>query len=240
MLAPRLRRALTFLRRTPLHPQWLLGRPHAAEELLRSHAQGVVLDVGCSDRWVQKALSDECRYVGIDYPTTGRDLYRSSPDIFCDAAKLPISDGSIDTVTILDVLEHIAEPQKALAEMGRVLKPGGRLILTMPFLYPIHDEPHDYQRYTSAGLAREIRAAGLRMESISPSRGSAETAGLVCCLALAGMALQAIRSRRFGMFAVPLALAAIPVTNLLAASFSALLPSWGSVTSGYMVVASKT
>lgn len=239
MLAPGLRRTLALLRHTPLHPQWLLGARNGAASLVAADARGVVLDIGCGDRWVEKCLPPGCAYIGLDYLVTGRDMYGSRPDVYGDASVLPIADDSVDTVVILDVVEHLARPREALGEIVRVLRPDGRLLLTMPFLYPIHDAPHDYQRFTVHGLLRELESVGLRAERITPSMGSAETAGLVSCLAVGGMAVQALQKRRPGMLLLPLLVLAIPLINVLAWASGRLLPSWSSVTAGYQLVATK-
>jgi SAM-dependent methyltransferase len=175
----------------------------------------------------------------LDYPATGADLYRAKPEIFADGAQLPLVDGCIDTVTILEVAEHLSDYRKALVEISRVLRPQGRMLLTMPFLYPIHDAPHDYQRLTIYGLARDVEHAGLRIDSLSTTLGSAQTAGLLSCLALAGMSVGAIKERSFGMIWVPPLLLAIPVINVTAWLVARLLPSWNAITAGYRLSATK-
>jgi SAM-dependent methyltransferase len=230
---------MRVLRRTPLHPQWLLDGSNKTARWVREAARGRVVDIGCADRWIEKCLPPGCDYIGIDYPATGKLMYGARPDVFADAARLPLPDASADTVIILEVVEHLRHPREALEEIARVLRPRGRLLLSMPFLYPIHDAPHDFQRYTEHGLAREIEAAGLRVESAAPNLGSAHTAGLIGCLALGGMAVEAIRRRSPAIAMIPLVAAAIPVVNVLAWLGGKLLPSWPAVTAGYAVLASK-
>lgn len=74
------------------------------------------------------------------------------PDVVGDAHSLPFSDGSIEAILCTEVLEHLHTPQLAINEMHRVLKPGGQLILTTRFVFPIHDQPIDYFRFTKYGL----------------------------------------------------------------------------------------
>ncbi|MBD8524194.1 class I SAM-dependent methyltransferase [Pseudoxanthomonas sp. CAU 1598] len=198
-----------------------------------------MLDIGCADRWLQRVLPDDCRYIGLDYLATGKFMYASRPDVFADAACLPLADGAVDVVTIFDVVEHLYAPQRALTEIARVLRPQGKLILSMPFLYPVHDAPHDYQRYTLYGIERELAAAGLRPSSLRPSLGSAESAGLVANLAIAGMGLEAIKRRSLGVVFLPLIGIAVPAINLAAWVAARLLPSWSALTAGYLVVAYK-
>ena len=233
-------RIVRFLRRTPLHPQWLLGNNKRVVRWLAQSATGRVLDIGCADRWVEPRLSSGCEYIGLDYPVTGQQMYGSRPDILADASAMPLADESIDTVIILEVMEHLRRPHEALQEIARILRPQGTLLLSMPFLYPVHDAPHDYQRLTIHGLARDAEAVGLRIDSLSPNLGSAETAGLIASLALGGMSLRAIRQRSPGALLVPLLLITIPIVNMLAWVLGRLLPAWGAITAGYQLTATRT
>lgn len=234
-----LRRIASLLRRTPFHPQWLLGTRNREMRVVAEAARGRVLDIGCADRWIERSLSSDCTYIGVDYPITGGDLYGARPEVFADAGCLPFASDTMDTVLLLEVLEHLRAPDKALGEIQRVLEPGGQLFLSMPFLYPIHDAPHDYQRLTLHGLVRDLEAAGLRVTEVRPVMGSAETAGLIACLALAGMIMTSIEQRRISVVWLPLVLLAIVVLNLGSWIFARLLPTWGAVTSGYWLQARK-
>ena len=234
----RLRRWIKPLSATPLHPQWLL-RTGRSPVVLVAQSSGRVLDVGCADRWAQSNLSKNCEYIGLDYPATGQALYKATPDIFASASALPFASSSFDTVLLLEVLEHLEQSAFALAEIRRVLKPNGRLLLTIPFLYPMHDEPHDYQRYTRYGLIRELKVAGLTLECIESSLKSASSAGLLVNLAFAGMIIEAVRQRSFAMLVTPLLLVAIPVINLSAWLVDRVMPNWSPLASGYQVLASR-
>jgi len=66
----------------------------------------------------------------------------------------------------IQVLEHLNLPQISINEATRVLKPGGKLLMSTNFLYPIHGEPHDYFRFTKYGLEDLIKNAGLQLVSI--------------------------------------------------------------------------
>lgn len=238
-IAATLRKVGRGLARTPFHPQWLLGGNAGTIAWMNAAASGRVLDIGCADRWMEGHLPKGCEYLGLDYPPTGHDLYGSRPDVFADAARLPFCDASVDTVLIIEVLEHLRHPAEALAEIARVLRPQGRALVSIPFLYPIHDAPHDYQRLTSHGLCRDMEAAGLRIETMQPRLGSAETAGLIGCLAIAGIIVEALKRPHTGILLTPLLLASIPVINLSAWLVGHMLPSWSAITNGYQVTASK-
>ena len=69
-----------------------------------------------------------------------------------DACSLKFAENSFDLVCMMEVLEHISTPHLAISEIYRVLKPSGTLIMSTPFLFGIHDAPHDYYRYTKYGL----------------------------------------------------------------------------------------
>jgi SAM-dependent methyltransferase len=89
---------------------------------------------------------------------------RGRPDFYYDGVRLPFDDASFDTVLSVEVLEHTPEPQRLIGEMARVLKPDGTLILSAPFSFRLHEEPHDYFRYTSHGMREMLSKAG--MESV--------------------------------------------------------------------------
>ncbi len=77
---------------------------------------------------------------------------KREPDTIGDAHELPFEDSSFEFILCTEVLEHLHSPQKAIDEMYRILKPKGTLILTTRFIYPLHDVPYDYYRYTKYGL----------------------------------------------------------------------------------------
>lgn len=74
------------------------------------------------------------------------------PDVVADAHSLPFKDEEFEYIICTEVLEHLKNPAKAISEMKRVLKNDGTLILTTRFVYPTHDSPNDYWRFTKYGL----------------------------------------------------------------------------------------
>lgn len=230
---------LQIFRRTPFHPQWLLKGNEELTKWITASSGGKILDIGCADRWIERILPADTQYIGVDYPVTGKNLYKSIPDVYADAAQLPFATNSIDCVILFEALEHIGNPQCALAEIARVLRPGGTLLLTMPFMYPIHDAPHDYQRLTSHGLHRDIQKAGLRISSIHHRLNAIESASMLACLALGGSALQTIQQRKPGLLLIPLIALMIPMINVAGWSLGKLLPHWTAFTSGFRISARK-
>lgn len=92
----------------------------------------------------------------------------SEPDILAPAEAIPVPDGHFQSIMLSEVLEHLPEPKRVLAELRRVLSPGGRVVATMPFLFPVHGDPDDYQRWTPSRLRLEFAEAGLEVEEIAP------------------------------------------------------------------------
>lgn len=134
-----------------------------AEEVAR-HApmlRGTVLDVGSGRyRRYQHLCTGATEYRTLDHDPAG------GPDIVGSAEHIPLPDASVDGVLCTQVLEHLPHPWLAIAEMYRVLRPGGRIVLTAPQTNELHEEPHDYFRYTNYGLRRLFEDAGFVVEAI--------------------------------------------------------------------------
>jgi SAM-dependent methyltransferase len=92
-------------------------------------------------------------------------------DDACDMRRVPR--GAFDAVLCFEVLEHLASPDRALAAIADVLRPGGKLLVTVPHLSRLHEEPHDYFRYTGYGLRALTERAGLEVLEITPYAGLA-------------------------------------------------------------------
>jgi len=230
-LGGRWRRLADGLRRTPFHPQWLLGVPDFPKEL--SQFTGTLLDIGAGDRWIAAKLPATAGYLALDHPATGMHLYRAAPDVFADAAALPLPDASMDGVVCLEVLEHVPDPARVIREIARVLKPGASAWLSMPFLYPVHDAPFDFQRYTEYGLRRDISRAGLELSSCRPSLHAVRSAGLLASLAIAG-GVNASPTLLAAILLVPAA-ALVLAINLASFALSMFWPDWTALSAGHTV-----
>lgn len=229
------RRLARWLARTPLHPQWLLGPRRSPEGI--GALKGRLLDVGAGDRWIASHLGHGVEYVALDYPATGRDLYGARPHVFADAARLPFSDACLDGVACLEVIEHVRDPAAVLVEVARVLKKGGRAWITMPFLYPVHDAPHDYQRLTEHGLRHAVAMAGLEVVTFQKTGHAVRTAGLLGCLAIAGGVLE--RRGLAVLILYPVAAMATLAINLCAFAVSKFWPDWDAMGMGHELLLRK-
>ena len=85
--------------------------------------------------------------------------------------RIPLADASIDSALCTEVLEHCPDPAAVLAEVHRILKPGGSLVLTLPFLWPLHEVPHDWCRYTPFALKSFLESTGFQVCELRPLGG---------------------------------------------------------------------
>jgi len=162
-------------------------------------------------------------YLNIDETT--------EPDYCCSAENIPVDDGTINTVLLMEVLEHLERPEKVLAEASRVLKPGGVLLLSMPFLYPQHGAPYDFQRWTAAKIASELERAGFTSIEVSGLGG----VGAVV-FDLMALASKKVRPKILKNILRTLLFISRPVWKLMESMFSA---SARNITTGHFATARK-
>lgn len=141
------------------------------DELARGIRGDVVIDVGCGEQPYRPCLSGFRHYVGFDSPFAA-DRGRNH-DVLGDALALPFADGSADGIVCTEVIEHVTDPALMLAEFARVLTRDGYVLLTTPFTWQLHDEPHDYWRFTEYGLKLIFERAGFRVLALRSVNGFA-------------------------------------------------------------------
>jgi len=162
---------------TPLHPQFF-SRRFLRRQVKKNAGRvtGVIADLGCGFKPYQRYFKT-ARYMGLDYPSTAVAVQSGRADLFGDLTDLPFKTAGLDGVLCTQVLEHIMEPARALSEISRVLNPGGILLLSAPFFYPLHDEPHDYYRFSPHGLNHLLTDADLEVIEITHQGGYIAMAG---------------------------------------------------------------
>lgn len=142
--------------------------------VFKEHARcvrGRVLDLGCGDSpYRPEMLEHADEYIGVDWEPSYHE--NAHVDVWADLTEgLPFGDGYADTIVSFNVLEHLPEPALFLRECHRVLKEDGTLFLTTPFMWGIHEAPHDYYRYTRYGLRYLLEEAGFRVVEIKENTG---------------------------------------------------------------------
>jgi len=133
-------------------------------------AKGRLLDIGCADKPYELLTKNKVEeYVGLDHADSQHSLSRA--DVIADAHNTNLEDSSFDTILSTSVLEHLEHPPEAICEMHRILKPGGHVILTCPLFWHLHEEPHDFFRFTKHGLRFMFTEAGLDIVILQPLSG---------------------------------------------------------------------
>jgi SAM-dependent methyltransferase len=151
---------------------------------LLPETRGMILDVGRGAQPYRHLLPPEAIYQAIDYSGADQHFGHSMPDTTCyQGDRWPVADDSVDVVLCTETLEHVPDSAVFLAEAARCLRAGGLIILTVPFAARWHYIPHDYWRFTPAGLQRVLLAAGLNRVSVF-ARGNALTVACYKVMAL--------------------------------------------------------
>jgi SAM-dependent methyltransferase len=137
-------------------------------EACSGEVSGRILDVGCG-RKPYKALFKSEVYIGIDIENEGHDHTNEDIDVYYDGKVFPFEDECFDSVLTFQVFEHVFTPNKFMKEINRVLKPGGKLLLAVPFVWDEHEQPNDYARYSSFGLTSILKENGFTIVSLKKS-----------------------------------------------------------------------
>ena len=143
-------------------------------DLLQEHARGALLDLGCGKVPLYQAYAPH-----VDSVTCVDWAFSLHPSPHLDykfdlSKKIDLPDETFDTILATDLLEHIPRPETLWNEMARLLRPSGKLILGVPFLYWIHEDPHDFHRYTSYRLEAFCKQSSLDLVYLEPYGGSME------------------------------------------------------------------
>jgi SAM-dependent methyltransferase len=179
--------------------------------------RGTVLDVGCGAQPYRRLLPSGTEYIGIDTERAYADFGYAIPDVrlIGEDGRWPVQDAQVDVVLATETLEHVAEPPAFLAEAHRCLRPGGRILLTVPFAARWHYIPNDYWRFTPYALRMLLERAGFS-EVVVHARGNELT--VACYKALALLLPVALPQDAHGSVRIaPLALLLSPLAVFLAA-----------------------
>lgn len=129
---------------------------------------GNVLDIGCGKmKYKNFILSGKNvnKYTGLDLEE-GKFTYSVKADLYWDGNKIPLEDNSVDSAILFEVIEHCPDPKIVIKEAYRVLKPGGTILFSTPYIYPLHGMPYDYNRPSPSGLEKLFTDAGFSKTTI--------------------------------------------------------------------------
>jgi SAM-dependent methyltransferase len=163
------------------------AEPFARDQWVKAAASTLppgswVLDVGAGSS-KYRPLFGHCRYETQDFcryegPTV---KYLAPIDYVCDLVRIPLPNGCLDAVLCTEVIEHVVDPMRALEELARLLKPGGRLFLSAPLLSWLHMEPyHYYGGFTHYWYRHWLPERGLEIDSITPVGGPGHSCAAMC------------------------------------------------------------
>jgi SAM-dependent methyltransferase len=241
-------------KRSAFNPYWIEMRwLRRSVEFLAPHARGDVLDVGCGERPYDGLFKPHVKsYVGLEYPPVADNLIpeiwnmlerlRGIVDVFGDGQCMPFADDSFDTAIALEVFEHVRNPDACLSEIERVLRPGGRLLLTVPFVAPLHQLPFDYYRFTPGGIGALLERHGFKIDELRPRGNFASVMGSTAAhwtlRTFGGTGVQGDGSAKLSRWRAPLVSPFLAAMQLGATVFEGWTSDETS-TLGYGVVASR-
>lgn len=125
-----------------------------------------VVDVGAGDS-PYRELFAHTDYVAVDWAQSPHEGAREV-DIEASADAIPVADGTFDAALSTQVLEHVPDPAAVVRELHRIVRPGGQVYITVPLVWELHELPHDYFRYTPAGLGHLLQSAGFEVVAVEP------------------------------------------------------------------------
>jgi SAM-dependent methyltransferase len=137
-------------------------------QAISRYARGKLIDIGCGNMPFGQLIENLVE----QYDTIDVDKRDARLKYQGDVQAMPVlNDQSYDSAICFSVLEHIPQPARALAEINRILKPQGVLLLTVPLIARLHEEPHDYFRFTRHGMRFLLENAGFSVIDMQPLAG---------------------------------------------------------------------
>ena len=134
------------------------------------YLRGRLIDIGCGEKpYEEMAKPFVTNHLGIDHMGTQHE--REAIDAYASADSLPVQNESFDSALCTAVIEHLEEPQRAITECHRVLRPGAHAIFLAPLIWHLHEEPHDFFRFTKYALRSLFERGGFQVVEISALSG---------------------------------------------------------------------
>lgn len=212
---------------------------------------GRMLDVGCGERPYSRFFTNVQRYFGVEHLAAVTNVDQRLAvsvahvghvvDAFADGSALPFRDAAFDSALATEVLEHVPDADLVAREIARVVKDGGHVLITVPFVGELHQVPYDFRRFTRFGIERVLTDAGFEVLELRSRGNFLMTAGR--CLAhaiyrLGGKYLKADGAVRLHGFLIPIV---IPLSALVLLVFGFLgrFSKDDSLCLGYAVLARR-
>jgi SAM-dependent methyltransferase len=177
----------TFLKRYPLFYEfiWKVFSPGVSLVFHTSSRRAFHLYFPKDDTTKLRVVSLGSGIRRIHPDIINADIYPfRNVDLLADARNLPFKNNSIDMFICEAVLEHVAEADRVISEISRVVRPGGHIYISVPFFYPYHASPDDFHRWTLPGIMHEFAEFKIDKSGVSAGPGAALQATLmhVCAL----------------------------------------------------------
>lgn len=135
-------------------------------------------DIGCGEQPFRREIEHAGgMYAGIDLTQNSQNTV----DVLATITNIPLPDNSFDIILCTEVLEHVPDTYLAFKELARLTKPSGKIILTVPFAYPLHEEPYDFLRLTRYQIHECAEKSGLRIIELTTSGNELEVIATVWC-----------------------------------------------------------
>ena len=204
-------------------PSYLL-RKRLLQKLINviPELSGSLMDFGCGSK-PYKPLFIVTEYIGVDFQGQGHSHENEVIDVFYDGNTLPFVDNRFDSIFSSEVFEHVFNLEHMLKELNRVLKPGGKMLITCPFAICEHETPNDFARYTSFGLTDLLKRNGFKILQFNKVGTAFETSSQI----FISYFYDGVVRRFLGRIPVIRTIAklvAVPLLNILSVSFNAVLP----------------
>ena len=140
----------------------------------KKYLKGRLLDFGCGNKPYED-LFDVQEYIGLDIEESGHSHKNEQVDIYYNGKTIPFDDNHFDSILSVEVFEHLFNLEQILNELHRVLKPGGHMFITIPFVWYEHEIPYDFARYTSFGIDYLLKKSGFKIIAIEKTTNYVET-----------------------------------------------------------------
>ncbi len=212
----------------------------------RAFSKGkTVLDAGAGHQRF-KPFFTESNYLTLEHPSgiDMKNMQGFTYDIVAELDTDPFMPAeSVDAIYSHSVIEHIARPERFFSNAFDALKPGGRLFISVPFMYPEHEVPYDFQRFTRYGLKSRLEEAGFNIVQMLPASSSVASTTSFVLNAIENDSK--VRAIALGPYTLPDG-SQVPVIPLLANIFKALNPAFDDAiyetvhAIGYLCIAEKS